>query len=214
MKKSIGIAIFAALTISVSVAQAVSPAPIAQPATVSSAAKFNHHGTFTVELTKALDSRKLKSGDQVVAVLTGGITLPDGAKISRGTRVIGHITEVKSRSNGDSESALQMTFDKFIVTGGEAIPMQATIRALAPNPNANLITGSMGDAYGNNLADATTHSAANSLTPQPIPLLNDESTGVLGLKDLQLGANGTVTSINKQVKLDSGTRLLLDARLE
>lgn len=209
MKRGVGVAIFVAFAISVSNCQAVSPASASAPAST----KLTHHGTFTVELTKALNSRKLKPGDEVVAILTGGITLPDEVKVPRGSRVIGHIVEAKSRSRSDSESALEITFDKLIGPGNEPMPMVATIRAIAPNPNMTITTGTMGGAYGNRLDAATTASVVNDINPRPIPLLNDESTGVLGLPNLELGPNGTLTSTNHEVKLDSGTRILLDARL-
>lgn len=213
MKSCIAVTIFVALVTLVSFGQAASVAA-AQPTMAAAAARSARHGTFTVELTKSLDSRKLKQGDTIVAILTGGITLPDEVKIPRGAQVIGHIVEAKSRSKQDPKSSLQMTFDKLIGPGNRAIPILTTVRALAPNPNANLTTGTMADAYGINLADVTTRSVVNTLTPPPIPLLNDESTGVLGFSDLQLGPNGTLVSTGKDVKLDRGTRILLNVMMQ
>jgi hypothetical protein len=42
-------------------------------------------------------------------------------------------------------------------------------------------------------------------------MLTEESTGVLGIKNLELSSDGTLTSTNKEIKLDSGTRMLLKA---
>jgi len=52
--------------------------------------------------------------------------------------VIGHVTESKARSKGDTESALAINFDKIIRTGGET-PIKSVIQAVAPNPNAELL---------------------------------------------------------------------------
>ena len=50
-------------------------------------------------------------------------------------------------------------------------------------------------------APASTSSTAASLTPA--------STGVVGLQNLQLGADSTLTSTGKDVKLDAGTEMIL-----
>ncbi len=201
-----------ALLVGFCVATAAQTATQAQSAQHS--ANAAHHGTFTVELLKPLDSRKLKQGDPVEAKLTGGITLPSGAQVPRGARVIGHITEARARSKSDSESALGISFDKIVWSGNESLAIQGTLQAVAPNPNGDITTGGSAVDYGNSLKmETTNNSSAPNMQSSPVPLLNDDSTGVLGFKNMKL-ADGVITSTGKDLKLDSGTRMLLNVTMQ
>ena len=164
-------------------------------------------GTFTVELTKTLDSKKVKEGDLVEAKLTGGITFPNGTIAARGAKVIGHVTQAKARSRNDSESALEISFDKVTSAGGEETSISGTVLAAAPSPDIQTGSGGLADGYSG-LAEMTTRNTSIGPSGQSTPLLNDQSRGVLGINNLKL-ADGVFTSTAKQVKLDSGTRILL-----
>lgn len=174
----------------------------------------NHpHGMFPVELAKSLDSKKLKEGDQVEAKLVNSITLPDGKTLPRGTMLIGHITEAKARAKKDSESALGISFDKIALSGGEDLNIHSVIQAVAPNPDAGVTSAENGVGY-TDLKEATDAPAPPPGSGQgPIPLLNEQSQGVLGIKNLQLGPGGVLTSTGKEVKLDSGTRMMLNVTM-
>ncbi len=173
----------------------------------------NSHGTFTVELVKGLDSRKLKEGDAVEAKLTGGITLPDGTVVPRGTSIVGHVTQASARAKHDSESALGISFDRIASPGGGKTLIKGVVLAAAPNPEP---TGSP-DATGNiytRLDSATEASVVDTQTSRPVPLLSDKSRGVLGIEDLNLRPDGVFTSGGKEVKLNTGIRLLLSVTLQ
>ena len=195
---------------------AVAGSPAAQAATQSSMAQGTAsagktHGTFTVELTKSLDSKKAKVGDAVEAKLIAGITLPNGTMVPRGTKVVGHVTEAKARSKSESESSLGIVFDKFVRSGGEDTPVNGVIQAVAPNPDEELSTG--GGVGYTDLKQATAAGAAPDTRKGPTPILNDQSQGVLGMKGMQLGPQGVITSSGKDVKLDSGSRILVSATM-
>jgi len=213
MKRWFAFAFFAALTVSLTAATV----PSALAATPSSAAQSasstgKSHGTFTVELTKPLDSKKLKEGDPVEAKLTGGITLPNGTPVARGAKVIGHVTESKARSKNDAQSSLGISFDKIVLGAGEDEPIKGVAQAAAPNPNGDLGTGGAVD-YGNSMKAAAATPAAPDMSKPPVKLLNDQSVGVLGIKNLQLGPDGVFTFSGKEVKLDTGTRILLNVTM-
>ena len=169
------------------------------------------HGVFAVELTKSLDSKKLKPGDEVEAKLVTDLHAADGVTIRRGSKVIGHVTEAKARSKGDTESVLTIVFDKIGGPGGADMPIKSVIQAVAPNPNPGPNTGG-GVGYGG-MSETMEKPATPSLSAQSAPQLTDQSTGVLGIKNLQLGTDGTLISSGKELKLDSGTRILLGATM-
>jgi hypothetical protein len=96
---------------------------------------------------------------------------------------------------------------------GENIPIKGYIQAMAPNPNRPLNTGGYIE-YGNSLNMQTEKPPdPTSSSQSQIPLLNAQSTGVLGIKGLQLGKNGVLTSDAKEIKVDSGTRMLLNVTM-
>jgi hypothetical protein len=85
------------------------------------------------ELNSSIDSKKAKPGDAVMAHTTQAVKSSDERTIlPKGTKLMGHVTQASARSKGDGESALGISFDKAILKGGEEVPLNATIQALAP----------------------------------------------------------------------------------
>ncbi|MGA7461681.1 MAG: hypothetical protein WBW69_15740 [Candidatus Korobacteraceae bacterium] len=208
MKQLLAVALFVGLAVSLS---AAAVAGGGQSAAATSAS--GGHGTFSVELAKGLDSKKLKEGDEVQAKLTGSITLPSGATVPRGTLLIGHVTEAKARSKNDSEAALGISFDKIVLGKGEDLPIKGVLQAVAPNPNADAGTGT--GAYldqGPSLRMAT-QSQAPSAVSEPKPVLTEQSTGVLGYKNMTLKDGVVTSSANKEIKFDAGTRFMLSVAI-
>ncbi len=95
------------------------------------------HGLMPVELTKSLDSKKLKEGDVVTGRIAANLRMKDGTNIPRGSKVTGHVSEAKARSKGDPQSALGIVFDKISLPGGKELAIKGEIQAVAPNPNAS-----------------------------------------------------------------------------
>jgi hypothetical protein len=214
MKRLFVVTLFVAVTLSLStasVAIAGGGQAAAQSSTTQNATAGHGHGTFSVELAKPLDSKKLKEGDEVQAKLTGSITLPSGATAPRGTMLIGHVTEAKARSKNDAESALGISFDKIVLGKGEDTPIQGVLQAVAPNPNSEVTSGNTAVDYGVTLRAAMAPPSPD-LSKPPTPILNDQSTGVLGFKNMTL-KDGVLTSTNKEIKLDNGTRFMLSVTI-
>jgi hypothetical protein len=89
------------------------------------------------ELNSSIDSKKAKSGDAVIAHTTEAVKSSDDRTIlPKRTKLVGHITQASARSKGDSDSALGIGFDKAILKGGEEMPLNVAIRALAAPANA------------------------------------------------------------------------------
>jgi hypothetical protein len=176
----------------------------------TSASGGQEQGFLAVELTKTLDAKNLKPGAEVKAVVSqrkNGMSLPLGAK------VIGHVTEARARSKGDAQSSLAIVFDKIVPQGtGSAAPIRGTLRAVAPNPSPGINTGgTMGSA---DLKEGAVKGVMTSQSGNAAPLLNKNSSGVLGIKDLQMSSDGKLTSSGKDVKLEQGTQLLLTVKLQ
>jgi hypothetical protein len=180
-------------------------------------------GAFPTTLMKSIDSKKLKDGDVIVCQTLGPLRSSGGLMIPSEAKVIGHVTEAKARSKGDSESSLAIVFDKIEVTKGKELPMKGVLQAVAPGlgsrePNTGTgdTSSNMGKAgSGANMPPpaATVGTTANNSPKISHPVLNSQSQGVLGFKNLQMGDNAVLSSDGKEVKLDAGTQMLIRAEI-
>ena len=182
------------------------------------------HGIMPAELTKSLDSKKLKEGDPVEARITAELHMRDGETIPRGSKLTGHVTEAKARSKGDPQAALGITFDKLTTPTGKVMAVTAVLQAVGPSlssgPNAQ---GERGPGPGIGMmakvdpgAGGTTPPPTSvSVGPQPSgPVLNGQSKGVVGIRNLQLDENSVLLSSGKDVRLDSGTQLIVQVEIK
>ncbi len=158
-------------------------------------------------LASLWDSKKLKTGDEVIMKTAAPIALKEGNTIPRGTRVVGHVTEAKARSKGDAQSSLAITFDQLSFPDGKTLVVSGVIRAVGPDLSAASDTGG-GVVYSNDVS-RTTYMPSVSAQPHTVPMLNEESVGVVGIKDLRLDADGVLSSASNSVKLDRGSQVLL-----
>ena len=158
-----------------------------------------------VLLDTGLDSKKRTTGDEVEAKTAAPVQLADGTVIRRGAKVFGHITESKARSRGDTESSMAIVFDS-ITAEGKTINIKGSLRAVAPNPN---VDSGGGVDYGSSLNRTMEHAGPTEVSTPAIPILDAQSEGVHGIKDLVLGADGVLRSQAKSVKVDHGAQMML-----
>jgi hypothetical protein len=88
------------------------------------------------ELTKSLDAKKAKVGDQVTAKVTQDVKSNGQVVVRKGSKLVGHVTEAKARSQGESESRLGIAFDRAVLKDGQEIAFNAVVQALAPAVHA------------------------------------------------------------------------------
>lgn len=230
-------AIYAAflLTTTIGFAQSNSTTPQASPTTtVSSASNASAsgaepsmlRGVFPVATTKTLDSKKLHEGDKIVCTSVALVRMANGLTIHSGAEVIGHVVQAQARSKGDAESSLAIQFDQIQLPNGKSISMKGVVQAVAPNPGGDsgpntgaaspgTMPGPGGETLmppGSNTAVAGPDSGVHPLNNRgAIPLLTSQSTGVLGLRNLEMDKNSVLTSSGKEVKLNQGIRILVRA---
>ena len=209
--------------------------------------------TLQAELTKSLDAKKAKPGDEVTARVTQDVKSDGRVVIHRGSKLIGHVTEAQARTKENSESKLGIVFDKAVVKGGSEVTLNAIVQALAPGeraPAPNLgddsgrmaapapmgggaPMGGMGEVTGaatstvnstlggvNNTVGQAAGSTTGTVGAAASGTLNNTSRGVIGMEGLTLSsaasgaanAQGSViSSTSRNVKLESGTRMVLQA---
>jgi len=232
--------------------------------TNSAAAALDSGTNIQAELTKSLDAKKAKAGDEVTAKVTEDVKSNGQVVIHKGSKLVGHVTEVKARSKEDSESRLGLAFDRAVLKNGEQVALGAAVQALAPPANAAASAmnsdslgvggapagggaarsggsgGMLGGVAGGATSTAgstvggvgnTAGSVTNSTTGAVggtvggasgvagSGVLNSTSHGVVGMQGLNLSSatsgNATasvLSSTTQNVKLDSGTQMLLQVQ--
>jgi hypothetical protein len=81
------------------------------------------------ELQSAIDARKAKVGDQVVLKTTEAIKSQGHTVVSKGSRLLGHVTEVSQKSESRGESRIGLLFDR-LEGGSLNMPITATITSV------------------------------------------------------------------------------------
>jgi len=87
------------------------------------------------ELVSKLDSKSAKVGDEVVVKTTEKATTAEGTVIPKGSRLIGHVTNVQAHGSGSEDSSLGIAFDRAELRGGQSMAIHSTIQSLAPAAN-------------------------------------------------------------------------------
>jgi len=187
---------------------------------------------FQAELTKSIDARKAKIGDEVIAkTVEGFISGKNGWVVPKGSELLAHITAV-SLHQGESASTLGIAFDKIVLKNGTEVTLKATIQAIgAPELNPALTTtspaiggvvsppGDVGNSGGMPVPGST---APGVPAPQAPPagwgtangdVRTPKTQGMARIPGVSLspkqGEVSTINSTKHDVKLESGTQIVL-----
>jgi hypothetical protein len=116
-------------------AMAQSPAPLE---TTNSQASLAGGTAVNAVLDTSIDSKKAKSGEAVMAHTTETMKATDNREIMpKGTKLMGHVTQAASRSNGGTETMVAIQFDKAKLKDGQEVPLaNFMIQALAAPSSA------------------------------------------------------------------------------
>jgi hypothetical protein len=145
-------------------------------ATANSGAASLSGGTIIqAELSKSLDAKKAKQGDQVSAKTTEDVRSNGKVVIPKGSKLIGHITEAKASTKEDSNSNLTIAWDKAVLKHGQEIPVQASIQAIGRPRSAAM--GSVDEGGG--VAEGPATSSGPAMRSQPGGSMGSRSGGSL-----------------------------------
>jgi hypothetical protein len=178
-----------------------------------------------VQLTKTIDAKKAKVGDQVTAKVTMDLKTNSGEVIvPKDTQVTGHVTEAQARSKDQKESQIGIAFDHAsLKTGDVSLPMSIQAVIAPPSSDANNSGGGespspagtgttasspMGNGRTGNSGTAgqapPSGSAPNAAQPTNTeaqggarPQITGNTQGVIGISNLKLeaGQNATQGSV-------------------
>jgi hypothetical protein len=98
-----------------------------------------------VELTRTIDAKKAKTGDEIKARVNQDLKGDSSEVIvPRNTKVMGHITEVEARSKDQKTSQVGIAFDHAVMKSGDDVPLPMTVQAIIAPPNSSPDNGYAG----------------------------------------------------------------------
>ena len=180
-----------------------------------------------VQLTKTIDAKKAKPGDEVVAKVTMDLKTTSGeVMIPKDTKVMGRVTEAQARSKEQKESQVGIAFDRAVLKDGE-MPLPMSIQAVIAPPSNNANNGGgvdqsapagAGTSANSTMGSGQRPTGAGATQPQtqlpptggtdaqsqggPSPAINGNTQGVVGISNLKLepaqsASQGSVLSSEK-----------------
>ena len=108
----------------------------AQSTTGETPAQFAPGTVIPAELSKSVDAKKAKVGDQVEARTAADILSNGKIVMPRNTKVLGHVTSVKAHTKDSPDSMVGIAFDRLIMKDGHELPLQASLQAIGAPINA------------------------------------------------------------------------------
>ena len=112
-------------------------------------------------LLKALDAKKSKVGDEVTAKVTRDLKDGDKVVISKNSKIVGHLTDVKAKSKDQAQSQIAIIFERAVLKDGGEIPITVVIQALAKPADDR--SGGMSDLMRGTGANQTVAGTANNV---------------------------------------------------
>jgi hypothetical protein len=103
----------------------------AKEASVPVVAPLGVGTAFNCSLDEALDTRKTKAGDTVVAEVAEDVTYERTMILPKGTKITGKVVRVTSGGRGRAGSAIFVEFDRAMLKDGQEVLFNAGIQALA-----------------------------------------------------------------------------------
>jgi hypothetical protein len=196
--------------------QPQAPQAGATPAPAGAPKRIAPGSVLPVSLTKTIDAKKAKTGDEVVAKVTQDMKTTSGeVLVPKDTKVVGHVTEAQARSKEQKESQVGIAFDRAVMKDGGEMQMPMSIQAIigpqnqnnqdnagggngsgsapAPGSGGNSGTGRASGMAGSAPAPTTSPSSGAGNSPTDAqegtnarPPITAQTQGVVGISDLKL----------------------------
>jgi hypothetical protein len=158
----------------------------------------------SAELTKRIDTKNAKQGDEVDARVTSTAKLPDGTELPRGTKLIGKVMDVKAKSKEDKSAHIAFSIDHAVLKDGKQMPVVVAVTSVtgsAQSPRQGPIVADTGQAQSS--AGGVLKSAHDRVPVGNMP-------GVVLSGAGGSGSSGSLDAAGDNISLDRGTKLTLN----
>jgi len=123
-------------------------APVSTPQ-ASTPTRIAPGSVIPVQLTKSIDAKKAKAGDEVEATVTQDMKTGNGeVLVPKDTKVVGRVTEAQARSKEQKESQLGIAFDRAVMKTGGDMNLPMSIQAIIAPSYLSANNGSGGEGAG------------------------------------------------------------------
>jgi hypothetical protein len=189
----------------------------------------------SAELTKRIDTKKAKVGDEVDVKTTSAARFADGTELPKGTKLVGKVTDVHPQSNADKTSHVAFDLERAVTKDGHDVPVHAAVTSMMvstqPADNSAMMSpggGSGGAAGGGSAGGSGSTSSAPSAPSMPVVSSQDQPAqsaqvakgpqdrvpvanlpGVVLTSSDGVSSSGSLDS-NKNISLESGTKMTLN----
>jgi hypothetical protein len=188
----------------------------------------------SAELTKRIDTKNAKQGDEVDARVIDTVKLPDGTELPRGTKLVGKVTDVKAKSKEDKKAHLAFSIDRAVLKGGKEVPVMVAVTSVTgPQSSASDMMAPSagggggaagGGAGGGGMAGSTASAPSPAMASMGQPQSNaggvlknaqdhvpvGNMPGVMLSAASNPGSAGSLDASGDNIDLDSGTKLTLN----
>jgi hypothetical protein len=188
--------LFSALPI-FSQAQNASPVPAAVPAPASATAQ-PAGPVLVAKIVGNLSTKNAKAGDVITAKTLRPIKEQDGNDIPKGSKIIGKLSTVHSKKDGDGKSLLAFRFDEIELKGGGTVPIHGLVVAIGPSLAPKEILGA------NSVLTRNATDMANVLDPNT----GIGTAGAMDEYDIPLGSRLPGVGLGRHKDADWTTALL------
>ena len=177
-------------------------------------------------LTKSLDARSAKPGDEVTATANEDIKSNGQVVVKKGSKLVGHVTAARplgraeGAASGKTDSQLGIVFDRAVLKDGREVPLNASIQALAAaestasagmsgaDAGMGHATGAAGSAHssGGGLVGGVAGGAAGAVGGVAGGVGGTVSSGVSGSTRALGKSAGAVGGLNAAGRFASGSK--------
>ena len=116
--------------------QATAASAADKHAQIAGSSQLQAGSTMQAELTKPLDARKCKAGDEVIAKTTQDLKSEGHIVVPKGSKLVGHVTQVRTQTKDQAGSALGLAFDRALLKNGTEMPVSLTVQAIGRRQEA------------------------------------------------------------------------------
>ncbi|HTH52855.1 MAG TPA: hypothetical protein VL495_02825 [Edaphobacter sp.] len=136
----------------------------------------------SAELTKGINSKKAKVGDEVNAKTTDSAKLPDGTELPKGTKLVGNIVDVKPKAKDEKNSHLVLSLNRAVMKDGHDVPIRAAVTSMtAPTTQSASMDmpagGGMAPGGGGGSASGGGSSSGATAAPSAPTMASDVGSG-------------------------------------
>lgn len=136
----------------------------------------------SAELVDKLDSKSAKQGDSVVVKTDENLQISEGTEIPRGSKLIGHVTNVQPRGDGHENSQIAIQFDRAELKSGQSLPIESVIQSVAPAAGSEGTSGISNPpaTYGDATASSSVPTGSMGSMGAPAGSASASASGSMG----------------------------------